>query len=118
MPMHLCVTRIMYTQFKSMLTTSVSRSCRSMLNRGTNIAPASNGARFKQLFVHCLQCGDSSCTTPGCLASRDVLLQALECDECDRVGGGACREIMAIVPEQSVGPTQPAGNCQGTHQAC
>jgi hypothetical protein len=92
--MQLCISSGAYTLVHHVLTMPTGSFCRSMLKRDTDIVPTSNTARFKQLLVHCLRCGDSSCTTPGCLSSRDVLLQVLECDQCDRVSGGVPSDVL------------------------
>jgi hypothetical protein len=57
----------------------------SMLKRGTSGDTTSNSARFKKLFLHVLGCGDHGCKQAGCLAARDVLSQAVHCNDCNRV---------------------------------
>jgi hypothetical protein len=62
--------------------------CCSMIKKAVPNDTTSNLARFKQLYVHLLNCGDHNCALPGCLAGRDVLCCATECRDCQRVGRG------------------------------
>jgi hypothetical protein len=70
---------------------------RSLLKRAAAGDDSSNSSRFKKLLTHVLACGNAACAVPGCLPSRDVLVQAIECRKCEQVGRrGRCLRLRAL----------------------